>query len=405
MSRTALLLLVATLTGTALGSAQVTPPSYRDGPFPSPFARTCDPSGNIDEIPFDASSVPLEDWLKERKARQIPMEMRVADPELRMDQQTAVSYNATIHLKNPKAAALERKVVFFVGVDSAEGKRLTETSVHAVSIPSQIKGNFDLAVSGCVYLRPGSYSLWIAAHDENTENHSVRRQNLRVSPIKNDPLPLLESRNPPARFPDYTPEETGLDKALPASLFLPVSNKRPLAIDIVSLNPHQRHVIGPLSQMALKDSLISVATLDLERQEVVYDSRGTEAFDFTELLKAAERHKQLERTIDLSVLINRDSAGYLRRFLEQRIKSSDGRAHVLFVVSWPMTFQRGEDLSATALDANCECRLFHVQMSPGSGHDDLEKVLKSPRSRRLEVTSALEFRKLLASIIRELEAF
>jgi hypothetical protein len=289
-------------------------------------------------------------------------------------------------------------------VDSADGKRLTETSVHAVNVPPDIKGDFDLKVLGCVYFRPGAYSLWIAAHDVSTDKHSVRRQNVRVSEIKNDPLPLLDSKNPPARFPDYTPEETELDKAIPTSLHLPVSNRRPLAIDIISLSPYQRGVIGPLSQMALKDSSISVATLDLETQRVVYDSRTRGTFDFTEMLKAAERQRQ-DQSIDLRVLINGDNASFLRKFLEQRIKSSDDKARVMFVVSSPMSFERGAEVSAMTLDANCDCRIFYIQMSPRNGRDDLEKILASTQTRRLEVTTPLEFRKLLASIIRELEAF
>src|SRR6185295_3698983 len=101
MSRIPLLLLVVTLTGTASGSAQFSPPILSDGPLPSPPTRgSCDPSGNIDEIPFDASSVPFEDWLKEREVRQIPMDMRVGASELRMDQETSVFYNAMLHLKN-----------------------------------------------------------------------------------------------------------------------------------------------------------------------------------------------------------------------------------------------------------------------------------------------------------------
>ena len=124
-----MLLLVMIFTGIASGSAQIGP--VADGPSPmirsllTAGGSSCDPSGNIDEVPFEPTSVPIEDWLKERKARQIPMEMRVSPPELRMDQQTAVHYQARVQLKNPRAAQ-ERKVVFFVGVDSAAGERLTE---------------------------------------------------------------------------------------------------------------------------------------------------------------------------------------------------------------------------------------------------------------------------------------
>jgi hypothetical protein len=403
--RIAAIVLVLIFTGTPSGSAQLGGPivDSASSPFPSLVTRgSCDPSGNIDEVPFDAASVPFEDWLKEPKARQIPMDMRVTAPELRMDQQTAVVYEGKIDLKNPKEAP-ERQVVFFVGVDSAAGQRLTETSVHAVNLPANIEGRVDVSVLGCIYFRPGRYSLWIAAYDESSGKHSVQRQNVRVSEIKNDPLPLLESQSPPARFPDLTPEETDLDKAIPSPLFLPVSNRRPLAIDIISLNPGQRNAIGPLSQMALKDSSISVASLDLEKQKVVYDSRTTGTFDFTEMLKAADRHRQ-DQSIDVNVLLTPDRVGYLRKFLQERMKSSDGKARVTFVVSSPMDFQRGADTSAIQLDANCECRLFYLQMFPRSG-DDLEKVLRSAQSRRLVVNSALEFRKALASIVRDLEAF
>jgi hypothetical protein len=122
------------------------------------------------------------------------------------------------------------------------------------------------------------------------------------------------------------------------------------------------------------------------------------------MLKAAERQRQ-DQSIDLRVLINGDNASFLRKFLEQRIKSSDDKARVMFVVSSPMSFERGAEVSAMTLDANCDCRIFYIQMSPRNGRDDLEKILASTQTRRLEVTTPLEFRKLLASIIRELEAF
>jgi hypothetical protein len=402
MSRTALLLLVVMLTRTESRPAQriidrVSILSSSGG------LSSCDPSGNIDEVPFEPASVPLEDWLKGRKARQIPMKLTVREPQLRMDQQTAVFYEATVHLNSLKASQ-DRRIAFFVGVDGAEGRRLTETSVHAVNIPTEIHSDFDVAVRGCIYFRPGNYTLWIAAYDEATGKHSVERRNVRVAEIKNDPLPLLESQVPLARFPDYTPEETDLSKAIPTLLFVPVSNKRPLAVDIINLSPYGTDGIGPLTQMGLKDSSISVATLDLETQKVVYDSQATGGFDFTEMLKAAELHRR-DRTIDLSVEIRRDSVSYLQKFLEQRIKSSDGKALVTLVVSSPLAFRRGSDLSAIQLDSSCECRLFYLQLYPQNGRDDLRKVLTSAQFRRLEVSSPLEFRKALASIIRELETF
>src|SRR6188508_1408139 len=101
MIRTAWFLLVVMLAGTPSGSAQIGRPIDENPPIRVP-AGSCDPAGNIDEVPFEASSVPLEEWLKEREARQIPMDISVREPELRMDQQTSVSYIATIQLKNPK---------------------------------------------------------------------------------------------------------------------------------------------------------------------------------------------------------------------------------------------------------------------------------------------------------------
>jgi hypothetical protein len=402
--RIALLLLVVIFTGNPSASAQIPQQisesigDYRSRMVPA----NCDPSGNVDEVPFDATSVPLEDWLKEPKARQLPMDMRVTAPELRMDQQTAVVYEGTVRLKNPKGAP-ERQVVFFVGADSAAGQRLTETSVHAVNIPTETEGGFDVSVFGCMYFRPGRYSLWIAAYDGSSGKHSVHRQNVRISEIKNDPLPLLESESPAARFPDFTPEESEIEKVLPSSLFLPVSNRRPLAIDIISLDPFRRNVIGPLSQLAVKDSSISVAVLDLEKQKVVFDSRATGAFDFTEMLKAADSHLK-DQSVDVNILLTPDRVGYLRKFLEERMKGLAGMARVTFVVSYTMDFPRGADTSPIQLDANCECRLFHVQMSP-RWSDDLEKVLRTPQSRRLVVNSPLDFRKALASIVRDLETF
>src|SRR5262245_14579808 len=133
MSRTALLFPIVILTSAGLQPAQI--PRDKDPGVDGPVrVFTCDPTGNLDEIEFESASIPVEDWLKEREARQIPMDMTLRRPELRMDQQTSVFYEAKVHLKNSRTEQ-DRKVAFFVGVDSAEGKRLTETSVHAVTVP------------------------------------------------------------------------------------------------------------------------------------------------------------------------------------------------------------------------------------------------------------------------------
>jgi len=381
-----------------------------DGPAPNlrtfsgGFGFSCHPSGNLEEVPFDIQSIPLEDWLKDpREAREIPWVTTIGEPQLQMDQRTAVHYRGAVDLAQLKPRGGNRKLVFAAGVTSDGGQELVEPTVHAADIPPLPSPEADINFFGCLYFRPGTYTVWLAVYDAVSGKHSLTRKKVRVTELKDDPLPMLESRLPAARFPAYTDEQTELEKVLPESLLLPVANKRPLIVDVISLIP-QADVIGLLTQLEMKEGRTSVTTINLEEQRVVYDSNTAGGFDFTRML-AAERDNRETDSIPISALQRRStSAGYLKDLLERRIKNPADHHRVVILVSSPVIFPRGGDISPIELENSCGCSLIHLRLGEGSRGDDLQKMLKSPPAQRFEIISPLALRRAIAQIVQELEA-
>lgn len=363
---------------------------------------SCNPSGNIEEVPFDLDSVPLEDWLKDtREAREIPWTVEIREPRLQLDQRIAVHYAGRVSLKKLKG---DHKLAFVAGVTSSDGTELIEPDVHAVDITETVSRDADVVFSGCLYFRPGTYTVWLAVHDATTGKHSLTRRKIRVTNLKDDPLPMLDSRLPAVRFPEFPDEKAELSRVLPDRWFLPVANKRPLMVDVISLiPPAPPDVVALLAQMDLTDSSVSITALDVENQKVVYDGSAAGNFDFTSMLKAVETNFQ-DQTVHVTDLQNR-KRDYFRNFLKERIKNPAGMFRVVILISGPFSLPRDVDTSPIKLEQNCECSIIHLRFSAGGVGDELEKILKFLNPRRFEIDSPLELRKAIARIVQQLESF
>lgn len=401
-----LLLLFVVFAPTQLRAQLPGPFPGRETPFPNrqSVINSCSPSGNVEEVPFDAHSIPIAEWLKNpRDVREIPWAVSVRDPQLQEDQRTAVMYQGTLDMRKLKPRDADRKLVFVAGVNDSDGHPLLEPAVHAVDLATVGSKDADIGLRGCVYFRPGSYTLWLAVYDEASGKHSLTRRNVRLAEIKNDPLPKIESLLPAARFPEYTEESSGVSRVLPEAMFLPVANKRPLIVDLIGISPAPADVLGLLAQLGLQDGSISVTALDLEKQKVVFESDDDAGkLDFVKLLQTTDDDLQ-DNSVDVHVLqVDRNRGVFFRNFLEQKLRNSGGKFRVVILLSSPLSFPRGSDLSEIRAAQNCECRVFQLQFSRGFS-DELGKMLKPLKPQRFEIDTPLELRKAIAEIIRELE--
>jgi hypothetical protein len=185
-----------------------------------------------------------------------------------------------------------------------------------------------------------------------------------------------------------------------------------------------------LSQIKLANGSMSISILDLARQKIIFKSSGGLIWDG---LKGALTETS-PHMIDVGSLEKRQgNAQFFVKEIARRVEDSQNSdaLHVLIVLSAPMAFEQGEDLHPIQATAGRNCKIFYIrytqlparsfttgpammaQRRGGAGFprtaaappptDSLEKTLKPLNPRLFDVTSPVEFRKSLATMMEEIE--
>jgi len=152
------------------------------------------------------------------------------------------------------------------------------------------------------------------------------------------------------------------------------------------------------------DSSISVAALNIEKQQVIFDQQDVQELDRPGLNLARSQDRN-GFEVDINALLTRTKqAAFLRDYLRHRLETESSPPRVVILLSGRVSFPRGNNLEPLLLDRDCRCRVFHLQFGYASQADDVQKLLKPLRPRRFEIATPLDLRKALASIIQELES-
>src|SRR5678816_2080089 len=72
-------------------------------------------------------------------------------------------------------------------------------------------------------------------YDRGTGKHNVAKRRVRVPEIRSDPLPDVYSRMPLVEFPEIVDTNGDGLTGIRGSLYLPVRNKRPLQVELISM--------------------------------------------------------------------------------------------------------------------------------------------------------------------------
>jgi hypothetical protein len=217
-----------------------------------------------------------------------------------MDQRHSVAYSVKIRLKNANGAAANRELVFVSRVSTIDGRWLTPPNAGRHSVISMPATGIQVEFNDCVFARPGEYVLWLVLYDIKTARHNVARQRIQIPQLKNDPLPQLNSRLPLVEFAKLSGPDPQLMSAMPGPLFLPVANKRPIALELIAivspseqwlgrldiLYSQRRRVlaaVSTLAQMQLSNSSISVTGIDLINRQIPFEQKNLPELDWSAL--------------------------------------------------------------------------------------------------------------------------
>jgi hypothetical protein len=279
------------------------------------------------------------------------------------------------------------------------------------------------------FVLPGEYKMVLAVYDRETGEHNLTQRNLRITALKNDPLPDAWRDLPSIEFMEKAEKlDSSFHPEIHGKLHLPLETHRPVRIELlVNLTPSEiltgsyraynfnlralMPVLKTFSQIAVRNGAVDLTTLDLTRQQVGFEQSGVNAsqLDWShlkEVLAAADPN-----TIDVQSLKGRKyNAAFLREELARRLTlhSADqgNPVRVFILLSSSVAFNARDGLNRIDLPRECNCLLYHLRydwwLSRMAAFDDIDKVLKPLKLRKFSATTPQGVRKALATILDEI---
>ncbi len=377
------------------------------------------------EAELDLRSIPIRQWLNSSDVAEIPWSVQVGNAGLRMDQRLEVPYTVRIGAKQLNRAGNAHDLFLVTRISTMDGEWLNEPAILRQDIDQELPGHAVVQFNMRAFVQPGNYLLWMVLYDRETGKHNVARRRIRVAGIDNDPLPYVFKGMPLAEFPRTKESGGGTVLMSSSRLSLPVTLKKPVDVQLIStldvpeqwirrgrmVRNHNYITVGALaalSQMELNQGSISIAGLDLTRHEVLFEQNDFDTVEWPALMDAMEKAETPQ--ISAAALEDRKNNGaYFRQFLSKRIESgatsADAPMRVFIVVTNPLLFENGSDLSPIIVEGDCNCRVYHLRfrLNVNDVFDELERFMKPLRPRTFNLVTARDLRKAIAAIIDDLQ--
>src|SRR5262245_46964887 len=196
----------------------------------APPIRTegCLAQAMVPDSGVDLQRIPLAEWLDADDKAQIPWRVEVGKPELRFDQRYEVGYWGSIEVKDLEWPADGLELQYISAIGGSDGEWIIPPKTGRQVFESRPKAEPRILFGDCLFLRPGDYSLVIAVFDSHSGKHSLMQRRIRRDDFSEEPLPSLDSKLPPALFPESDDSFIDNPETLPPLLSLSVATKQPL---------------------------------------------------------------------------------------------------------------------------------------------------------------------------------
>ena len=387
---------------------------------PSQAVEPCVGRATRDEPAPEDPAIPVTDWAASGEASQIPWTFQFKDPELRIDQRYEVGYSATIQSKDLGWSSDNQELVYVVGVMNSENTQVIPPKWTHQTFESAAGKNFRIEFAGCVFLQPGTFVAWAAVIDPKTQQHSLTTHRIRPPEFASELLPNANSLLPPAEFPDVT-SEANARQIKPGPLSLPVSNRRQIDLDLVSvLSPVDQWpertdlarsidsrvlaATGVFSQTHLAAGSVSVFSIDAVNRNIAFEQRGIQDLDWGSIAAEFHNPKKLHTIAAPALKASKERGGVFRDQLNEILTEPGDRLRVMILITGSLLFERAGDIAPLKVEGDCNCKVYHVRFQVGKDDvfDDLGKILRPLKPKTFDVHSPQEFRKALAAILEDL---
>ena len=400
----------------------------------------------FDRIPFD-------EWVKEGTDAHIKWSLQTFPSRLGVHQRLRVGLSVRIDGNEFVKRRGAGQMVVFIEIRDHDN-RVFQT--HRAVRFEDLKNPSDLAALSFdqyALIVPGDYQLAAAILDTRSTEHAAKRTKLHVPDLAHDPLPESWHKLPEVEFVTYTdPPDAWYLPGITSRMSLPVTTERPVRVEVVvnesptelanrrvsrTMSRNMGNVIPALktlSQIELLNGSLNVTLLDLERRKVSFSQEQVSTLDWTRLRAALVENDP--NSIDVHALENHEqNAQFFVSEVRKRLESTESPARVLIVLSGPMAFPKGQDLTPIEATPEPGVRVFYVRYnapsptgaagvevyrsqmgggrrappSPGMPiprggpmEDSLARTLKPLAPKIFDVTTPMEFRNALAAIMSEI---
>ncbi len=392
--------------------------------FAAAGALSARPVQISDGIPLDLKSIPISDWINRGEQAEIPWDLRLSDPHLRIDQRLEVSYLIRLNAKDLNRTGKAHELFFVSRISSPDGEWLDQPNIARYVVEQELPKGVQTQFFMRVCVQPGDYVLWLVLYDRQTGKHNVGRRRIRVPEFRGDPLPDIYRHMPLVEFPQIDESEQNGPGFLTSRLYLPVHNKHALEVELIStlsppeqwtgrtrvLRAHNDNTIGAiiaLSQLELAAGTVSIRGLDLVRHQVIFEEPSIHGPNWQSLMEALKK-AQIPELSAQALQGSKNNGAFFREFLSQRINSEgfDGSPiRVLIIVTSSQLFQRGSDLTPLQVEGDCRCRVYHLRfrLNMADVFDEIEKIVKPLHPRTFNLITPRDLRKAIAEIVADLE--
>jgi hypothetical protein len=374
------------------------------------------------DTPLDLHSIPVSSWLNDGDHADIPWDVRIREPYLRIDQRLEFRYFLRIEAKDLRKTGDKHELFLISRLSTPDGEWLNQPSILRENVEQELARTAQVQFSNRVVVQPGDYMLWVVLYDRKTEKHNVAKRHIKVGELHGDPLPDLYLRSPLVEFPAPDDDEPGFGM-LTSTLYLPVHNKQPVQIQLISmLSPpeqwtglsrvvraHNNDTLGALaalSQMEPAEGSVSMTGLDLVRRQVLFDQRDLKNVKWSSLVDAMKKAQSPD--ISAKALQGaKNNGAFFRDYLDKQLTGEPAAGsplRVFIVVTSSTLFESGADLRPLQVEGDCHCRAYYLRfrLNLNDVFDQLEKFIKPLHPRTFNLITARDLRKAIAQIVEDL---
>lgn len=310
------------------------------------------------------ATIPFNQWLAEPNVPHFHWTAGVSRPVLSFHQRLLAQIEVAVDGKDLETRRKDGELVCFFQTTDSQGTRFQG---HAVIELSKLDVNIRAAIVQMgqrAFLLPGDYQLAVALLDTRTREHATTQTRFRVAAPSSSLLARAWRGLPAVEFvsekqsPEswYLPEieghaqwAAGIQTATPLNVVLNLCPKPGLA----ALLPTLKFI----SETGPEGPSEHIELLDLARHHSVFQSdHGLEWPVLKTSLAAAS-------TASIDVQSLSDSHHDAQFFVTQvrRIIRASDKPSVVVILSAPIAFAAGEDLTPISLESLPRCRAFYIR--------------------------------------------